>query len=556
MVMFIFAIIDHPEHVHFSLREKRNMMIDALLRGVLMLILSRKMVDGNLQPRNWMPKRRKDGDSSEPSADPYFNLLTQRTSECPPAHLHAAGRLSNTKTTIHISTLLTFLVSSSTKYKIVDVRKSTSESASNELVFEGETEPDWTWWHHTPDSRAGSMVGLSFTTPAGPTLTSIEAELNPSNMKEVIVFRTNIDLDWSILVLFFVVTNIITHSGGLSVMDVVVCEDIYCEDTLLVDSDCVSHHSIHHLPNAPPTVTLFSIQLQSNPGQFILVVEGMELPHNDRSIRDHAIQNGWSELQQDIHCVECVVGERDDHESAEQPVLHSTITHTSFCPSIAGRVEGESDFGSDRKDTASQSVLDDYQPRRQQSISRPRIQLLTYRLVNMTASDINVLFLSPLSFTIPAIPTLVSVEVGYERDLIVPLTLTGEGMPDGTYEVRVMKNGSTLKVVFTIDIVLNEGELEISQIDSFFVRESEYFISSINALHGDTVRIPNPLTFVIPPVMLDMTMDRVEIVALILAPVLSPPDDKLSTDVLSLSPLCPAHLMPVDGCVFCAGRGE
>ncbi|KAK2950957.1 hypothetical protein BLNAU_14148 [Blattamonas nauphoetae] len=55
------------------------------------------------------------------------------------------------------------------------------------MVFEGETEPDWTWWHHTPESRAGSMVGLSFSTPAGPTLTNIEANLNSSNVNEAIV---------------------------------------------------------------------------------------------------------------------------------------------------------------------------------------------------------------------------------------------------------------------------------------------------------------------------------------------------------------------------------
>ncbi|KAK2944919.1 hypothetical protein BLNAU_20162 [Blattamonas nauphoetae] len=124
----------------------------------------------------------------------------------------------------------------------------------------------------------------------------------------------------------------------------------------------------------------------------------------------------------------------------------------------------------------------------------------------MTASSINVLFLSPLSFTIPAIPTLVSVEVGYERNSIVPVTLTGEGIPDGTYEVRVMKNGTTKEVMFTVVFLQNECLIDVDVSDAFFVRESEYFISSINALHGGAVRIPNPLTFVIPPVMLDMTM--------------------------------------------------
>ncbi|KAK2947447.1 hypothetical protein BLNAU_17597 [Blattamonas nauphoetae] len=79
---------------------------------------------------------------------------------------------------------------SATTYKIVDVRKSSSQATSNELVFEGETEPDWTWWHHTLESRADNMVGLPFTTPAGPTLTSIKAELNPTNVSEVVVTLT------------------------------------------------------------------------------------------------------------------------------------------------------------------------------------------------------------------------------------------------------------------------------------------------------------------------------------------------------------------------------
>ncbi|KAK2944369.1 hypothetical protein BLNAU_20714 [Blattamonas nauphoetae] len=75
-------------------------------------------------------------------------------------------------------------LSSSTVYSIVKVEKSASEAASNDFVEGGVTEPDWTWWHHTLESRAGNMVGMSFTTPAGPTLTNIKADLNPSNLNE------------------------------------------------------------------------------------------------------------------------------------------------------------------------------------------------------------------------------------------------------------------------------------------------------------------------------------------------------------------------------------
>ncbi|KAK2962957.1 hypothetical protein BLNAU_1980 [Blattamonas nauphoetae] len=78
-------------------------------------------------------------------------------------------------------------LSPSTTYTIIAVKKSASQSTSNEFIEGGVAEPDWTWWHHTAESRAGKMVGLSVTTPKGPTLTNIKADLNPSNLNEVIV---------------------------------------------------------------------------------------------------------------------------------------------------------------------------------------------------------------------------------------------------------------------------------------------------------------------------------------------------------------------------------
>ncbi|KAK2963090.1 hypothetical protein BLNAU_2113 [Blattamonas nauphoetae] len=94
---------------------------------------------------------------------------------------------------------------SSTTYSIVDVTRSRSQSTSNELVFEGETEPDWTWWHHTLSSQADHMIGFPFTTPKGPRLTNVEAELNPSNLNEAIVVLT--------------VDNILAGSFDLTVFD-------------------------------------------------------------------------------------------------------------------------------------------------------------------------------------------------------------------------------------------------------------------------------------------------------------------------------------------------
>ncbi|KAK2947450.1 hypothetical protein BLNAU_17600 [Blattamonas nauphoetae] len=96
-------------------------------------------------------------------------------------------------------------LSPSTTYSIVDVKKSASEATSNAFSEGGVAEPDWTWWHHTPESRQDNMVALSFTTPAGPTLTSITADPNPLNLNEVIVTLT--------------VDNIVSGSLTLLVID-------------------------------------------------------------------------------------------------------------------------------------------------------------------------------------------------------------------------------------------------------------------------------------------------------------------------------------------------
>ncbi|KAK2952855.1 hypothetical protein BLNAU_12176 [Blattamonas nauphoetae] len=80
--------------------------------------------------------------------------------------------------------------SSSTEYTIVEVKKSHSQTTTNEFAVGEVEEPDWAWWHHTLESRADSMICLSFTTPAGPTLTNIKADLNGSNLNEAIVSVT------------------------------------------------------------------------------------------------------------------------------------------------------------------------------------------------------------------------------------------------------------------------------------------------------------------------------------------------------------------------------
>ncbi|KAK2944516.1 hypothetical protein BLNAU_20565 [Blattamonas nauphoetae] len=87
-------------------------------------------------------------------------------------------------------------LSFSTNYTIVKVERSASEATSNELVFEGDTEPDWTWWHHTADSRAGKMVSLSFITPPEKParISSALASLSGTNMTWVDVALTGEEL--------------------------------------------------------------------------------------------------------------------------------------------------------------------------------------------------------------------------------------------------------------------------------------------------------------------------------------------------------------------------
>ncbi|KAK2963054.1 hypothetical protein BLNAU_2077 [Blattamonas nauphoetae] len=104
---------------------------------------------------------------------------------------------------------------SSANYSILDVQKSFSQSTSNEFAVGEVEEPDWMWWHHDSDSRADRMVEMSFTTPTGPTLINVEADLNLSNLNEAIVTVTveNI-LNGG--------NDIIAHSGNSSVK-LVVC---------------------------------------------------------------------------------------------------------------------------------------------------------------------------------------------------------------------------------------------------------------------------------------------------------------------------------------------
>ncbi|KAK2948321.1 hypothetical protein BLNAU_16770 [Blattamonas nauphoetae] len=105
-----------------------------------------------------------------------------------------AEKMSFTKTAGTVAFAIdnpsTRCLSASTTYTIIDVQKSSSQSTSNEFVIGEGTEPDWTWWYHTSDSRADNMVGLSFTTPAVSELTNIELELDPSNLDEVKVVLT------------------------------------------------------------------------------------------------------------------------------------------------------------------------------------------------------------------------------------------------------------------------------------------------------------------------------------------------------------------------------
>ncbi|KAK2949715.1 hypothetical protein BLNAU_15386 [Blattamonas nauphoetae] len=142
------------------------------------------------------------------------------------------------------------------------------------------------------------------------------------------------------------------------------------------------------------------------------------------------------------------------------------------------------------------------------SMSDPQLEYgKTYRIVNVTASEKNVFMPSPLSFTIPtpqSVPSLVGISAGVESGSIFTVTLTGERLPDGPYEVIVMKSGTTTKYSITVEFVANEGLMHVDLSDAYFVREVVYDIYQIKSLEGDIVRIPNPLKFTIPPATINV----------------------------------------------------
>ncbi|KAK2955157.1 hypothetical protein BLNAU_9886 [Blattamonas nauphoetae] len=413
------------------------------------------------------------------------------------------------------------------------------------------------------------MVGLSFSTPTGPTLTNITAELNGSNMNEsIVVVTVDMILDGSFTLVVFDSSDalqteisigpfsfsssstpttssrtiVIRPSGLLSF------GKTYRVKTLFSSSLIVSHTApTFTIPEAPPSIGSFSVERQSNPGLFILILDGMDLP----------VGAGWTVtlstgLDISGSFVSSTRGESDPLpfqldevtfnttytvsrvllENGTNIILESN-TFTTLAPPELQSVRASLDeskecvilvlTGTDVPHGAYVMTLkrddnnahldisftcwsDEMSPTFTMSSEAELEYGKTYRIVNMTSSDIDVFLPSPLSFVIPAIPSLVNVSLSFERSSFIPLTLTGEVMPDGTYEVHVMKSGTALEMMFTVDFLGNSGLIEVDVSDPFFVREEEYFVSSIHSLNGDAVRIPNPLTFVIPLVQLDITV--------------------------------------------------
>ncbi|KAK2943036.1 hypothetical protein BLNAU_22047 [Blattamonas nauphoetae] len=191
-------------------------------------------------------------------------------------------------------------LSSSTTYSIVDVKKSASQSTSNEFVVGGEEEPDWTWWHHTAESRADKMVGLSFTTPKGPTLTKVKAEPNTSNLNEAIVVVTvdrilagsfelivfdasdELKTEISIGSFTFAASSTQTSSSQtvmLRPLGLLSNGKTYKVKSLASSTLSVSHSSPPFSVPAPPTLTdvRFTFATASNT-TFHLILEGTDLP--------------------------------------------------------------------------------------------------------------------------------------------------------------------------------------------------------------------------------------------------------------------------------------
>ncbi|KAK2943773.1 hypothetical protein BLNAU_21311 [Blattamonas nauphoetae] len=118
----------------------------------------------------------------------------------------------------------------STKYSMINVQKSATQSTSNAFVVGEVEEPDWTWWHHTPESRAGFMIGLPFTTPAEPKLTDVRVDMNGSNLNEAIMDLTVDNIIPGSFTLVVLDPNIDdAQRGDLSLRKVVLWEDVQSE---------------------------------------------------------------------------------------------------------------------------------------------------------------------------------------------------------------------------------------------------------------------------------------------------------------------------------------
>ncbi|KAK2954395.1 hypothetical protein BLNAU_10727 [Blattamonas nauphoetae] len=185
-------------------------------------------------------------------------------------------------------------------YKIVSVEKSVIESTSNEFdVGEGE-EPDWKWWHHTSESRADSMVGLSFTTLQGPTLTDINAGLNPSNVDEAIVVLSIFDALVGSFTLFvydvldplkqeisigpFSISSTSTtssHIVPLHPSGILLYEKTYIVASISSSTTTVTHgYRYFSVPARPPLTKAAFLFATSSHTSFNIRIEGADLPQD------------------------------------------------------------------------------------------------------------------------------------------------------------------------------------------------------------------------------------------------------------------------------------
>ncbi|KAK2947448.1 hypothetical protein BLNAU_17598 [Blattamonas nauphoetae] len=420
-------------------------------------------------------------------------------------------------------------------------------------------------------------AGVSLETPLDPTLTSIKAELNPTNMSEVVVTLTVDSIEAGAFTLEVVDSSdsklkaikigpfsfsssstptssslaVVIHPDGL-----LSYAKMYIVIRLYSSTLIVAHHGPSVIiPHPPTTIESAYCRIHTDLTTFNLELGGTSLPVGMRwtatlstgytisgsftsdtmgtsetqtfeedgvyfgmlyTVANVSLENGTVIK---THAVNFTTPGTSELLSVEASM---DITKTKLILALTGRdlPSGTCELTlicEDNNEVQTFTFVSESDPPSAvfSMADEPLLEYgKEYRIVNMTASSQKVIISTPLSFTIPAAPSLVGISVGTESGNNLPVTLQGEEMPDGDHMVLVMRSGETGEMRCMVRFIANEGQLDLDMIDTFFAREQEYSISSFMLFGGCLVHIADPLKFVIPRAPLGMTIHAITAILL------------------------------------------